>query len=41
VRFVGVGEEIADLRPFDGREFAEELFATDEGGAQAGKSYAA
>jgi fused signal recognition particle receptor len=41
VRFVGVGEEIADLRPFDGREFAEELFAADEPGAQAGKSYAA
>ncbi len=41
VRFVGVGEELADLRPFDVREFAEELFATDEGGAQAGKSYAA
>ena len=41
VRFVGVGEELADLRPFDGREFAEELFATDEGGAQTGKSYAA
>ncbi len=32
VRFVGVGEEIADLRPFDGREFAEELFAADESG---------
>jgi fused signal recognition particle receptor len=41
VRFVGVGEELADLRPFDGREFADELFATDEGGAPAGKSYAA
>ena len=41
VRFVGVGEDIDDLRPFDGREFAEELFATDEGGAQGGKSYAA
>jgi fused signal recognition particle receptor len=41
VRFVGVGEDLADLRPFDGREFAEELFAADEPGAQAGKSYAA
>ena len=41
VRFVGVGEEIADLRPFDGREFAEELFAADEGAGQTGKSYAA
>ncbi len=41
VRFVGVGEDIDDLRPFDGREFAEELFATDEGGAQRGRSYAA
>ncbi len=41
VRFVGVGEEIADLRPFDGREFADELFAADEGAAQQGKSYAA
>ncbi|MGO9059292.1 MAG: signal recognition particle-docking protein FtsY, partial [Candidatus Binataceae bacterium] len=41
VRFVGVGEDIDDLRPFDGREFAEELFAADEGGAQPGRSYAA
>jgi len=41
VRFVGVGEDLADLRPFDGREFAEELFAPDEGGAQTGKSQAA
>jgi len=41
VRFVGVGEDLADLRPFDGREFAEELFAADEGGAQTGKSQAA
>ncbi|HKD66706.1 MAG TPA: signal recognition particle-docking protein FtsY [Candidatus Binataceae bacterium] len=41
VRFVGVGEDIADLRPFDGREFAEELFAADEAGGQTGKSYAA
>ena len=41
VRFVGVGEDIDDLRPFDGREFAEELFAADEGAAQQGKSYAA
>src|SRR5579875_2871236 len=41
VRFVGVGEDLADLRPFDGREFAEELFAADDGSGQAGKSYAA
>ncbi len=41
VRFVGVGEELDDLRPFDGREFAEELFAADEGTGQTGKSYAA
>jgi len=41
VRFVGVGEALEDLRPFDGREFAEELFAADEGGAQPGRSYAA
>ena len=37
VRFVGVGEALEDLRPFDGREFAEELFAADEGGAQPGR----
>jgi fused signal recognition particle receptor len=26
IRFVGVGEGIEDLRPFDPREFAEALF---------------
>jgi fused signal recognition particle receptor len=41
VRFVGIGEEVADLRPFDGREFAEALFAGEDGAAAAGKSYAA
>jgi fused signal recognition particle receptor len=29
IRFVGVGEGIEDLRPFDPKEFAEALFATD------------
>jgi fused signal recognition particle receptor len=39
VRFVGVGEGLDDLRPFDGREFAEALFAEEE--SQGGSSYAA
>jgi fused signal recognition particle receptor len=29
IRFVGVGEGLDDLRPFDPKEFAEALFATD------------
>ena len=41
VRFVGIGEELGDLRPFDGWEFAEELLAADESPAAAGKSAAA
>lgn len=39
VRFVGLGEELEDLRPFDAREFAEALFA--EGDNASAKSYAA
>ena len=30
VRFVGVGENIEDLRAFDPREFVEALFAEDD-----------
>jgi fused signal recognition particle receptor len=42
VRFVGVGEEIDDLRPFEAREFVEALFSTDDQGAEsANGSYAA
>ena len=26
VRYVGIGEKIRDLRPFDARDFAESLF---------------
>jgi fused signal recognition particle receptor len=26
IRFIGVGESIEDLRPFDGREFVDALF---------------
>ena len=29
IRYVGVGEAVDDLRPFDAREFAEALFAAD------------
>ncbi len=33
IRFVGVGEKVQDLRPFDAAEFADALFeATDHGG---------
>ncbi|HLH77234.1 MAG TPA: signal recognition particle-docking protein FtsY [Candidatus Binataceae bacterium] len=39
VRFVGIGEGLDDLRPFDGREFAEALFT--EEATQGGSSYAA
>ena len=39
VRFVGLGENLEDLRPFDAREFAEALFAEGDNGSA--KSYAA
>lgn len=39
VRFVGLGENLEDLRPFDAREFAEALFAESDNGSA--KSYAA
>jgi fused signal recognition particle receptor len=42
VRFVGLGEELGDLREFDSREFVEALFATDDATEQsASGSYAA
>lgn len=40
VRFVGLGEDIADLREFDAREFVEALFTSGEGDLASG-SYAA
>ncbi len=42
VRYVGLGENLEDLRPFDAREFVEALFEEDGGeGAAASGSYAA
>jgi fused signal recognition particle receptor len=42
VRFVGLGEEIADLREFDAREFVDALFEGGQGeGDNASGSYAA
>ena len=42
VRYVGLGEELEDLRPFDAREFVEALFSeTEDGRAEATKTYAA
>jgi len=42
VRFVGLGEEIEDLRPFDPQEFVEALFAEKEEGREAASgTYAA
>ncbi|MGH7778772.1 MAG: signal recognition particle-docking protein FtsY [Candidatus Binataceae bacterium] len=42
VRFVGLGEEIEDLREFDAHEFVEALFESGEGeSASASGSYAA
>jgi len=42
VRFVGVGESLEDLRPFDAHEFVEALFESEESAAQsASGSYAA
>ena len=29
VKFIGVGEQVDDLRPFDAKEFTEGLFADD------------
>ena len=36
VRFIGIGEQLDDLRDFDAREFVEALFAGQPGGAAAG-----
>ena len=42
VRYVGLGEELQDLREFDGREFVDALFESgDEGGETASGTYAA
>jgi fused signal recognition particle receptor len=42
VRFVGVGENLEDLRPFDPREFVDALFAEDDSRPEASSgSYAA
>ena len=42
VRYVGLGETLEDLRPFDAREFAAALFAEGDGtDAEASGSYAA
>jgi fused signal recognition particle receptor len=42
VRFIGLGEELGDLREFDGQEFVDALFATDDATEQsASGSYAA
>lgn len=42
VRYVGLGENLEDLRPFDPREFVEALFDESDGeGATASGSYAA
>ncbi|HTW88303.1 MAG TPA: signal recognition particle-docking protein FtsY [Candidatus Binataceae bacterium] len=42
VKFVGIGENLEDLRPFDAREFVEALFQSEESTAQsASGSYAA
>ena len=30
-KFVGVGEKINDMQPFDAKEFSEALFAKDDG----------
>ena len=36
VRFIGIGEQLDDLRDFDAREFVEALFAGQAGGGAAG-----
>ena len=42
VRFVGLGEALEDLRPFDAREFVDALFSeADDAGAAASSTYAA
>jgi fused signal recognition particle receptor len=42
VRYVGLGENLEDLRPFDAREFAEALFSESDSSAEtASGSYAA
>jgi fused signal recognition particle receptor len=42
VRYVGLGEELDDLREFDGQEFVEALFTNDDASEQsASGSYAA
>lgn len=41
VRFVGIGEGLEDLRPFDAAEFAEALFGEEAGERSASGSYAA
>ena len=41
VRFVGVGEDLQDLRPFDAAEFADALFTDESGDQAASGSYAA
>ncbi|HLX38044.1 MAG TPA: signal recognition particle-docking protein FtsY [Candidatus Binataceae bacterium] len=41
VRFVGLGEELEDLREFDPREFVDALFASGEGEGDIASSHAA
>ena len=42
VRYIGLGEELEDLQPFDAREFVEALFSeTEDGRAAASGTYAA
>jgi len=41
VRFVGLGESIGDLRPFDAREFVDALFAENDESGEASSTYAA
>ncbi len=41
VRFVGLGEAIGDLRPFDAREFVDALFAENDESGEASSTYAA
>ncbi len=41
VRYVGLGEELEDLRPFDANEFVEALFSETEDSQAANRSHAA
>jgi fused signal recognition particle receptor len=41
VRYVGLGEELEDLRPFDANEFVEALFSDTEDSQAASRSHAA